>query len=265
MEAFIKLTKGTMNHKRDSSRLSGFTLIELLVVIAIIGILAAMLLPVLSRSKGSATKISCINNLRQLDLSLLMYADDNQGCFPPRPRCNFWCSRLYNDYKDIRILICPNDKPNPATWGGDDTNHYPVDAAPRSYIYNGWNDYMQTVLNAADFALYMNGYCTNAAIGSSAIPHPSDTAVFGEKKNTSWHYHMDLFEPDSSGGVGNDLYELDRSRHGGTGVENSGAGGSNYAFVDGSVRFIKFGDILYPINLWGVTDDARTAYAVQSQ
>ena len=76
---------------------------------------------------------------------------------------------------------------------------------------------------------------------------------------------MDLVEVEPGGGVGNDLYELDRSRHSGTGAENSGGGGSDYAFADGSVRFVKFGDILGPINLWGVTDDARVAYAVQSQ
>jgi prepilin-type N-terminal cleavage/methylation domain-containing protein len=261
----MKPAKGTMNHERSFLRRSGFTLIELLVVIAIIGILAAMLLPVLSRSKGSATKISCINNLCQLDLALRMYADDNQDGMPPRPRYNMWCSRIYDGYRDIRILICPNDKPNPATWGGDDTNHYPVDAAPRSYIYNGWNDYMQTVLSADEFTLYMDGRCTNALIKSSAIPYPSDTVVFGEKMNKSWHFHMDLFEPDPSGGVGNDVYELDRSRHNGIGVENSGDGGSDYAFVDGSVRFVRFGNILYPLNLWGVTDSARTAYAVKPQ
>jgi prepilin-type N-terminal cleavage/methylation domain-containing protein len=261
----MRLTNELMNPRRDASRRRAFTLVELLVVIAIIAILAAMLLPALSRSKGGATKISCINNLRQLDLSLLMYADENQGCFPPRPRCNMWCSRLYDGYKDVRILICPNDKPDPATWGGSDTNHYPVDAAPRSYIYNGWNDYMQSKLGTADFALYMNGYLPGAVIKATAIPHPSDTVVFGEKMNKSWHYHMDLVEVEPGGGVGNDLYELDRSRHSGTGAENSGGGGSDYAFADGSVRFVKFGDILGPINLWGVTDDARVAYAVQSQ
>ena len=72
---------------------------------------------------------------------------------------------------------------------------------------------------------------------------------------------MDLLEPEPSGAVGNDLFQLDRSRHSGTGP-NTGAGGSNYAFVDGSVRFIKFGQILFPENMWAVTAEGRKSYAV---
>ena len=67
----------------------GFTLIELLVVIAIIAILAAILFPVFAQARESARKTSCINNLKQLDLGLIMYRADydqrdpgpgNQGC-----------------------------------------------------------------------------------------------------------------------------------------------------------------------------------------
>ena len=71
-------------------RSQGFTLIELLVVVAIIAILASMLLPALSRARGVAQSLVCVNNQKQINVAFSMFADDNDGHFPPH-------ARWYND------------------------------------------------------------------------------------------------------------------------------------------------------------------------
>ncbi len=222
----------------------GFTLIELLVVIAIIAILAGMLLPALSKAKESGRRIACINNLRQLGMSMIMYVDDNQGRYPVRQLPGAWPTQLRDGYKNLRVLLCASDAPNPAT-GVNDPVKWPADSAPRSFIINGWNDYFQQQMGANfDF-----NKLVGMSMPESAIQYPSDTVLFGEKETISAHYYMDFLEVPA-----NDLFELEQARHMGP----KSAGGSDYAFADGNAGYLKYGRSLSPINLWAVTDAWRT-------
>src|SRR5436190_2622761 len=124
--------KPLLNRRAEGVR-HAFTLIELLVVIGIIAILASLLLPALARAKEAGKRITCVNDLRQLGLSVVMYADDHDGYYPMRQgpwqgdvkslspskqtaggSSNYWPLQLQPYYHETNVLYCPSVVAEPA-------------------------------------------------------------------------------------------------------------------------------------------------------
>src|SRR5258706_7250798 len=155
-----------------------------------------------------------------------------------------WPTALRDGYRDLRLLACPSDAPNAAT-GINDPVNWPADSAPRSYIINGWNDYFQQQMRSS----WNFNSLVGTAMPENGIPNPTETILLGEKETTSAHYYMDFLET----AAGNDFEELEHARHSGL----KSAGGSNYAFADGSARYLRYGRSISPVNLWAVVESWR--------
>ena len=217
-----------------------------MVVIAIIALLAALLVPALNRAKEAGRRAACASNLHQLGVALAIYAGDNEGYFPPITPTNRWPAQLYRGYESFEVLLCPSDPTLRATGYG-----VRPDEAPRSYVMNMFRDYFDSTLSPTELHSF-NGGLTLRSISESHIRMPSDTILFGEKKTGATNFYVDL-APSTSGYV---VVDAEQRRHArGPGDQT---GGSNYSFVDGSVKYLPYGRAIVPINLWGVTDQGRT-------
>jgi prepilin-type N-terminal cleavage/methylation domain-containing protein len=139
------------NEKERRNQARAFTLIELLVVIAIIGILAALLLPALAKAKHQAQDVKCLNNIKQITASGLMYMDDT-GELMLESNTNdmdSWVGNLRSYGVTSNLLLCPATQlsaPASPGWGTIGTasvawcNWPDGDSVPLygSYAINGW-------------------------------------------------------------------------------------------------------------------------------
>jgi prepilin-type N-terminal cleavage/methylation domain-containing protein len=171
---------------------SGFTLIELLVVIAIIAILAAILFPVFAQAREKARQITCVSNIKQIALGIIMYTQDNNEQFPigwiqdqNTQAITAWPGEVAPYLKSTRVLCCPDDSkagvidPNAAL--GFDMSY-----TANGMVYVNWGSWgtpqQDTLMGPMGVAggLWDDNATVQASMNDSQISFPDDSILLAE-------------------------------------------------------------------------------------